>query len=215
MIKYTEHINESIKSDNNTIYYLRHPNNYDYLMVVEDNELKGFVTLGFITESMQRYGVFTNGTIWGPKNGDILISSLITKCGPVIPSSNESDSAKNAWLRRYNDINFITRRIPSLGFYSIYEQEDFLNTIYDIPNNLKRNIIINDLKSDNILYNTLCEQVKEKHIWMTEVFMKDKEKYYTLGESNDRFEWLKETNKYEKIDNEKEFFLRNKISFKL
>ena len=215
MIKYSEHINESIEIYNKSIYYLQHPNNYDYLMVVEDNKLKGFVTLGVITESMQRYGIYTNATIWGPSVGDILISSLIVKCGPVIPSSNESDSAKNAWLRRYNDINFITRRIPSLGFYSIYEQEDFLNTIYDIPNNIKINIIIKDLKSDNILYNTLCNQVKEKHIWMTDVFMKDREKYYTFGESNDRYESLKETNKYEKNKNEKDFFLKNKIPFKL
>lgn len=212
----TEKIDVS-KLNTNKIYFLKHPNSYEYLIVVNDNKLQGFVTPGFQTDEMEEQNTHTIGTVVGKGYGDLLYGALMKYYGPVIASDNMSDQAKISWVTKMKDPDYVSETIDDIGFYSVYPEERILNQVVDLKFEIKKRFIINKAEELNN-FKDMCDQIQKKHDYMSKEFMQDKHMNYTFGESRDRFEWISKTStdkviKVHHTKDSKDFFKTYKIPF--
>lgn len=182
----------------NKLYFLKNPlTSYDYIIVVNNNNIvKGFITRGYQTDDMEKHKINTIGTVYGPKLGTLLYDGLISKYGSITPSSNMSDQAKYSWLKRINSGKYLVKLKKDIGFYSVYKEEEILNSILDLPKNKK--IVIEDA-TILINFDDICNQVKILHDYMSKDFIDTKKDNYTVGESRDRFEWLEDDMKKQNV----------------
>ena len=126
MKTYKQFINESLQYK---LYYGESNNTYNYLIVVDNNKVIGIATEGYRTPEMDNNDVFAIGTIYGPGLGKFLYNGFISKKGKICPSSNESDLAKQSWMKKYKDPTYIKTKIKGVGFYDRYKEEVYLNYI--------------------------------------------------------------------------------------
>lgn len=202
---------------NNQVYFLSGAlYSYEYLIIVNNKTLLGFITRGFQTKEMEDNNINTTGTIWGPKVGNLLYSALMSHYNtPIVGSSNMSDYAKISFVKKIKSNNFnISQPIKGISFYSVYKEEQILNSILELKQ--ENRVTVLDGKE---LDKSIREEVRKKHNYMSDIFMRDKEINYTFGESKDRFEWLSKKNprkgvtKVHKTNDSKEFFKTYNIPF--
>ena len=181
---------EQFVSDNRQykLYYGVSKNTYSYLIVVnvvDNDKVIGMATQGFESEDMENNNVSAIGTIYGPGLGKFLYNGFISRNGKICPSSNESDLAKQSWMKKFKDPSYIKTKIKGVGFYDRYEEEDYLNYIYDI----KDKIEVQDLEYNG--NEKIFSQAEKMH---TDAInsLKDTRHLYTIGQSRDRDEYLKE-----------------------
>lgn len=187
---FIEQLNSKIK-----IYHGVHPTTkYEYIILLEGDQIKGFATNGFVglnklkpivQDPLKNENVHAIGTIWGPNLGTLLYQSFITYFSKIFPSSNESDLAKYSWMKKFKDSTYIKTKIDGLGWYDRYPEEDYLNYIYDIPNSIKKTITIlelNELPNEDQIY----KQIDDLHKKTCEQLHRERKKLYTIGQSRDR-----------------------------
>ena len=154
----------------------------EYIFVVDGNdEVKGFCTVGFQTEEMEREGVKSIGTIVGPQMGKYLYDGFMSYFGRICPTSNESDLAKKSWKKKFDDPAYTKEKIKGIGFYDRYPEEDFLNTVF----NVKKKIGVEELSYfDNL---NIYKQVEKMYRDCDKNLKWDK---YLVGQSRTRDEHL-------------------------
>lgn len=187
---FLEKLSQELINDNQ-IYHGVHPaTGYEYITILDKKgNVKGFATNGYRTDDMEKNNIFAIGTILGKGLGDLLYSSFIKKFGKIIPTTNESDLAKRSWEKKFNDTNYTKSRKENIGFYDRYKEEDFLNTIFDITEDVRNQLIIKeieDLPNKIDIYHS----IDKLHKSTCAELARDKKKLYTIGQSKDRDEIL-------------------------
>ena len=158
------------------IYY----DDTDYVVVflVKSGQIVGFVNNGAQTTLMTQKNIHTIGSIWGPGYGDLLYALCIAKFGPVVPSGNVSDKAKEAHKRRMKDPNFKIFRMTGIGYYG--KDEDYLNNIYDLDDETKKFLQSKIKKCED---KQLSEKMLKMFFAHKDEYYQHANKYYTVGKS--------------------------------
>jgi len=177
---YDNFINEN--SESFQMYHGVHPKTlYEYIVVLQNRKVKGFATLGFRTEEMIKNKVYAIGTIYGPGLGNFLYPGVIQYYGPIIPTANESDRAKMSWEKKFDSPKWKKYKIEGIGFYDRYKQEDYLNYVYEIDIKLKIKEL-DETKFKDIIY----KEVNRIHRITCDNLEKNKDQFYTIGQSRER-----------------------------
>ena len=158
------------------IYY--DDSDYVVIFLVRANQIVGFVNNGMQTTLMEQRNIHTIGSIYGPGFGDLLYALCISKFGPIVPSGNVSDQAKEAHKRRMKDGNFKIYRITGIGYYG--KDEDYLNNIYDLDDETKQFLKSKIKKCEDI---NLVERMLQMFFAHKDEYYNHADKYYTVGKS--------------------------------
>ncbi len=151
---------------------------YKIIFLVKDNEIVGFVNEGFQTTTMEDRGIHCIGSIWGPGYGDLLYALAIAKFGPIVPSANVSDRAKESHRRRVDNPMFLKYKIKGIGVY--YNKEDYLNTIFDLDPETKQFLRVKIMRNDDA---DLSKRAFKIFFEQKGEMFKNYRKYYTVGKS--------------------------------
>lgn len=155
---------------------------YKIIFIVKNGEIVGFVNEGFQTKIMEEKNIHNIGTIWGPGYGDLIYSLAISKFGPIVPSSNVSDRAKESHKRRIKNNNFLKYKIKGIGSYgkSWVGDESYLNTIFDLDPETKQFLRAKIADCDD---KDLISKLKTIFFSIKDDYDRNHHKYYTSGKS--------------------------------
>ena len=160
------------------ILYDDNDQDYKIIFLMKGEDIVGFVNEGMQTTTMEERDIHCIGSIWGPGYGDLLYALAISKFGPIVPSANVSDKAKESHKRRLDNDLFLKYKIKGIGVY--YREEDYLNTIFDLDPETKQFLRAKIQHNDD----------KELSKRMLKMFLDKKNEmyrnfrdYYTIGKS--------------------------------
>lgn len=156
---------------------------YEIVFIVKDNDVVGFVNEGMQSTIMEKKNIHTIGTIWGPGYGELLYALAIAKFGPIVPSGNISDKAKESHKRRLENPNFIKYKIPGIGVYTRTGEESYLNTIFDLDPETKQFLRSKITHNDD---KDLSKKLLDKFFYIKDEMHRNYQKYYTKGASKYR-----------------------------
>lgn len=151
---------------------------YKIIFLVKDGDIVGFVNEGFQTTTMERKDIHCIGSIWGPGYGDLLYALAIAKFGPIVPSANVSDRAKESHRRRLDNPIFLKYKIKGIGVY--YREEDYLNTIFDLDPETKQFLRSKITHNDD---KELSKKALKIFFEQKDEMFRNYRKYYTKGKS--------------------------------
>lgn len=171
-----------IKKMNDVEFFYDDSMEYGIIFIMKNGEIVGFVNDGMQTTFMEEIGIHTVGSIWGPGYGELLYALAIAKFGPIVPSRNISDRAKESHKRRIVDDNFIKYKIKGIGVYG--GDESYLNTIFDLDPETKQFLRSKITENHD---KELTNRMLKKFDYEIEEVFRNSRKYYTVGKSRYNF----------------------------